>query len=236
MVGVAVEPVAAAAIASTIGSSGSLGFSFDASLIALVMPCSASACLAPLPGRYAGRSATTRRGRPMCSLTAGTVSVALVRHRHPALSDRRGRLVPSAAWPPGTTSPPIWSPSRMRSTPWSRRSSPDQWALPTPSPGWSVADQIAHLTYFDTTAALAITRPRRVRRPPRRAAVAVRRRGRGRARDARPVPGDDRRPICSPSGARGAPISPLRPPVPHPTPASSGTARRWGCARSSPPA
>lgn len=35
----------------------------------------------------------------------------------------------------------------------------DQWALPTPSPGWSVADQIAHLTYFDTTAALAITDP-----------------------------------------------------------------------------
>ena len=34
---------------------------------------------------------------------------------------------------------------------------PDQWALPTPSPRWSVADQIGHLAYFDTTAALAIT-------------------------------------------------------------------------------
>jgi uncharacterized protein (TIGR03084 family) len=35
----------------------------------------------------------------------------------------------------------------------------DQWALPTPSPGWTVADQIAHLTYFDGDAALAITDP-----------------------------------------------------------------------------
>jgi uncharacterized protein (TIGR03084 family) len=37
--------------------------------------------------------------------------------------------------------------------------SEDQWALATPSPGWSVADQIGHLTYFDGTAALAITDP-----------------------------------------------------------------------------
>ena len=35
----------------------------------------------------------------------------------------------------------------------------EQWALATPSPRWSVADQIGHLTYFDTTAALAITDP-----------------------------------------------------------------------------
>ena len=34
--------------------------------------------------------------------------------------------------------------------------SPQQWAEATPSPGWNVADQIAHLTYFDATAALAI--------------------------------------------------------------------------------
>ncbi len=34
-----------------------------------------------------------------------------------------------------------------------------EWALPTPSPGWSVADQIGHLHYFDTKAALAITDP-----------------------------------------------------------------------------
>jgi uncharacterized protein (TIGR03084 family) len=34
-----------------------------------------------------------------------------------------------------------------------------QWELPTPSPGWDVADQIGHLTYFDGTAATAITDP-----------------------------------------------------------------------------
>ena len=33
----------------------------------------------------------------------------------------------------------------------------DQWSLPTPSPRWSVADQIGHLRYFDWAAALAIT-------------------------------------------------------------------------------
>ncbi len=37
------------------------------------------------------------------------------------------------------------------------------WATPTPSPRWCVADQIAHLTYFDGTAALAITNPDRFR-------------------------------------------------------------------------
>lgn len=35
----------------------------------------------------------------------------------------------------------------------------EQWALPTPSERWSVADQIGHLTYFDGTAALAVTDP-----------------------------------------------------------------------------
>ena len=33
----------------------------------------------------------------------------------------------------------------------------EQWDTPTPSPGWSVRDQIGHLTYFDGTAALAVT-------------------------------------------------------------------------------
>jgi uncharacterized protein (TIGR03084 family) len=33
----------------------------------------------------------------------------------------------------------------------------DQWRAPTPSAGWAVRDQIGHLTYFDGTAALAIT-------------------------------------------------------------------------------
>ncbi|GIS33910.1 MAG: hypothetical protein Ct9H90mP5_03590 [Acidimicrobiaceae bacterium] len=33
------------------------------------------------------------------------------------------------------------------------------WDLDTASPGWSVADQIAHLAYFDNAAALAIANP-----------------------------------------------------------------------------
>jgi uncharacterized protein (TIGR03084 family) len=37
----------------------------------------------------------------------------------------------------------------------------DQWALATPSPGWTVADQIGHLTYFDGTASVAIEDPER---------------------------------------------------------------------------
>ena len=36
---------------------------------------------------------------------------------------------------------------------------PDEWELATPSPGWAVTDQIAHLAYFDGTAALAISDP-----------------------------------------------------------------------------
>lgn len=36
---------------------------------------------------------------------------------------------------------------------------PTQWAQPTASPGWTVADQIGHLTYFDEAAALAISDP-----------------------------------------------------------------------------
>ena len=34
--------------------------------------------------------------------------------------------------------------------------SDSQWALATPSPRWNVADQLGHLTFFDTMAALAI--------------------------------------------------------------------------------
>jgi uncharacterized protein (TIGR03084 family) len=37
----------------------------------------------------------------------------------------------------------------------------EQWALATPSPGWTVADQIGHLTYFDRTATTAIEAPDR---------------------------------------------------------------------------
>lgn len=36
---------------------------------------------------------------------------------------------------------------------------PDQWLLPTPSPRWTIADQIGHVTYFDRTAVLAIVDP-----------------------------------------------------------------------------
>jgi uncharacterized protein (TIGR03084 family) len=35
----------------------------------------------------------------------------------------------------------------------------EQWRLPTPSPRWSIADQVGHLAFFDGTAALAITDP-----------------------------------------------------------------------------
>jgi uncharacterized protein (TIGR03084 family) len=41
--------------------------------------------------------------------------------------------------------------------------SEEQWLLATPSPGWSVADQIAHLTYFDEAAASAIADTERFR-------------------------------------------------------------------------
>jgi len=34
-----------------------------------------------------------------------------------------------------------------------------QWQLATPSPGWTIADQIGHLTYFDRNAALAVRDP-----------------------------------------------------------------------------
>jgi uncharacterized protein (TIGR03084 family) len=39
----------------------------------------------------------------------------------------------------------------------------EQWQFATPSPGWSVADQIAHLTYFDEAAATAMLDPERFR-------------------------------------------------------------------------
>ena len=36
--------------------------------------------------------------------------------------------------------------------------SEEEWAAPTPADGWQVRDQISHLAYFDTTAALARSR------------------------------------------------------------------------------
>ncbi len=38
-----------------------------------------------------------------------------------------------------------------------------RWYLPTPSPGWDVADQIGHLTYFDEAARTAILSPEQFR-------------------------------------------------------------------------
>lgn len=35
----------------------------------------------------------------------------------------------------------------------------EQWALVTPSPGWTVAHQIAHLAYYDNAASIAINDP-----------------------------------------------------------------------------
>jgi uncharacterized protein (TIGR03084 family) len=37
----------------------------------------------------------------------------------------------------------------------------EQWMRPTPSPGWTVFDQIAHLSYFDERAFVAISDPSR---------------------------------------------------------------------------
>lgn len=37
----------------------------------------------------------------------------------------------------------------------------EDWSAPTPSPRWTVAHQIAHLAYFDRSAGLAITDPKR---------------------------------------------------------------------------
>lgn len=37
--------------------------------------------------------------------------------------------------------------------------SDERWTLPTPADGWTIADTIAHLTYFDGAAATAVTEP-----------------------------------------------------------------------------
>lgn len=39
------------------------------------------------------------------------------------------------------------------------RMADDQWTLPTPSPRWTVAHQVAHLAYFDNSASIAINDP-----------------------------------------------------------------------------
>jgi uncharacterized protein (TIGR03084 family) len=42
--------------------------------------------------------------------------------------------------------------------------STEQWSRATASPGWCVFDQIAHLTYFDDRASIAVSDPERFRR------------------------------------------------------------------------
>jgi len=37
----------------------------------------------------------------------------------------------------------------------------EQWASPTPSPGWTVAEQVAHLAFFDDAAVTAMLEPER---------------------------------------------------------------------------
>jgi uncharacterized protein (TIGR03084 family) len=40
---------------------------------------------------------------------------------------------------------------------------PSQWQLPTPADGWTIADQVSHLAYFDETTLLSIRDPGRFR-------------------------------------------------------------------------
>ncbi len=40
----------------------------------------------------------------------------------------------------------------------------DQWRLPTPATGWTIADQVSHLAYFDEATLLSIRDPERFRR------------------------------------------------------------------------
>lgn len=41
---------------------------------------------------------------------------------------------------------------------------PHQWPLPTPAAGWTIADQVSHLAYFDDATLLSIMDPERFRR------------------------------------------------------------------------
>ena len=78
---------------------------------------------------------------------------------------------------------------------------PAQWQLPTPAPGWTIADQVSHLAYFDEATLLSIRDPDAV--PPRR-----RRPGRAGQRLPRP----DRRRVPPPRCRRTAALVPDRPP------------------------
>jgi hypothetical protein len=49
---------------------------------------------------------------------------------------------------------------------------PPRWRTATPSPGWCVRDQVAHLAFFDGVAALAVAAPERFRAEERAPALA----------------------------------------------------------------
>ena len=90
----------------------------------------------------------------------------------------------------------------------------EQWALPTASPRWSVADQIGHLAFFDETAAWAIADEDRFR-------ASLAGLGPALAPDATPdavddvtlgaYPGDGSRPNSCPRGGRTVSSWPMRP-------------------------
>ncbi|HEX5406013.1 MAG TPA: TIGR03084 family metal-binding protein [Pseudonocardiaceae bacterium] len=40
---------------------------------------------------------------------------------------------------------------------------PEQWLLPTPAAGWTIADQVSHLAYFDDTTLMSLVNPERFR-------------------------------------------------------------------------
>ena len=78
-------------------------------------------------------------------------------------SDPSGSQPPAPAGPPSRPTVPelardLAAEHRSLDELVSRRPESD-WGLPTPSLGWTVADQIGHLTYFDRTATRAIVDP-----------------------------------------------------------------------------
>ena len=108
-------------------------------------------------------------------------------------------------------------------------------SAPTPAEGWAVRDQISHLWFFDDTARLAVTdadafaAPARRCSPRRRRAPTIRRSARGRSLAPARAAGRRGETVACRAAGRAPRRSTRRP-------ASRGTARRWGRARSPPPA
>jgi uncharacterized protein (TIGR03083 family) len=98
----------------------------------------------------------------------------------------------------------------------------DRWATPTPSPGWTVADQVGHLTYFDGTAALAITDPDAFAASLRELLAQGETGG-----TTSPSSATCGRPSCSTAGAPTVAGSPRWPPASATATACRGTARPW---------